>query len=97
VNQRAPPELTHEVPTGCALKEGVPDLRLSHTRELSAALGEIPYEVLERFTGLLGACPQVPGVPRAHVRALEVPHKRADQVVPAVDLAGWQVLEPRSG
>jgi hypothetical protein len=43
----------------------------------------------------LGAHPQVPGVPGVHVRALEVPHKRANQVDPVVDLAGRQVLEPR--
>jgi hypothetical protein len=30
-----------------------------------------------------------------HVRALEISHERADQVVPVVDLAGRQVLEPR--
>jgi hypothetical protein len=33
--------------------------------------------------------------PGVHVRGLEVPHERANQVVPVVDLAGWQVLEPR--
>jgi hypothetical protein len=31
-----------------------------------------------------------------HVRALEISHERADQVVPVVDLAGRQVLEPRT-
>jgi hypothetical protein len=30
-----------------------------------------------------------------YVRALEVPHECADQIVPVVDLAGRQVLEPR--
>jgi hypothetical protein len=30
-----------------------------------------------------------------HVRALEVPHEGADQVVPVVDLTGRQVFEPR--
>jgi hypothetical protein len=43
---------------------------------------------------LLGACAQVLGVSRALVRALEVPHEGADQIVPVVDLAGRQVLEP---
>jgi hypothetical protein len=73
----------------------VHDLRLGHARELRAALGEAPYEVPERLVGLLGACAQVPGVFRAHVRALEVPHEGADQIVPVVDLAGRQVLESR--
>jgi hypothetical protein len=31
----------------------------------------------------------------AHVCALEISHECADQVVPVVDLAGQQVLEPR--
>jgi hypothetical protein len=31
------------------------DLGLGHARELRAALGEAPYEVPERLTGLLGA------------------------------------------
>jgi hypothetical protein len=58
-------------------------------------LGETPYEVPERLAGLLSARAQVPGVSRAHVRALEVPHEGVDQIVLAVDMAGRQVLEPR--
>jgi hypothetical protein len=73
----------------------VHDFVLRHARELRTALAEAPYEVPERFAGLLGARTQVPGVPRAHVRALEISHERADQVVPVVDLAGRQVFEPR--
>jgi hypothetical protein len=46
--------------------------------------------------GLLGACAQIPGVSRAHVHALEVPHEGADQIVPVMNLAGRQVLVPRS-
>jgi hypothetical protein len=53
------------------------DLGLSYARELRAALGEAPYEVPKRLVGLLGACAQVPGVSRAHIRALEVPHEGA--------------------
>jgi hypothetical protein len=74
----------------------VHDLGLGHARELRAALREAPYEVPERLAGLLGARAQVPGVPKAYVRALEVPNEGADQVVPVMDLAGWQMLEPRS-
>jgi hypothetical protein len=47
VDRRAPPKLAHKVPTGCALEEGVHDLRLSDTRELSASLVKASYEVLE--------------------------------------------------
>jgi hypothetical protein len=67
------------------------------TRELRTTLGEAPYEVPKRLAGLLGACVQVPGVPRAHACALEVPHEGADQVIPVVDLTSWQVLEPHPG
>jgi hypothetical protein len=56
----------------------VHDLGLSHTRELSAALGKVWYEVPKRLAGLLGARSRDPRVPGAHVRALEVPHERAD-------------------
>jgi hypothetical protein len=37
---------------------------------------------------------QVPGVSRAHVCALEVPHEGADQIIPVMNLAGREVLEP---
>jgi hypothetical protein len=43
----------------------------------------------------MGACAQIPGVPKVHVRALEVPHEGVDQVIPVVDLSGRQMLEPR--
>jgi hypothetical protein len=78
VDQRAAPKLAHEVPAGRALEEGVHNLGLGHTWELHAALGEVSYEVLERLAGLLGVCSQIPGVSRAQVRALEVPHEGAN-------------------
>jgi hypothetical protein len=90
----AVPKFAHEVPAGRALEEGVHDLGLGDARELNTALGEVSYEVPERLAGLLGARMQVPGVPGEHVCALEVPHESADQVVPVVDLAGRQVLQP---
>jgi hypothetical protein len=88
VDRRAAPELAHKIPARGALEEGVHDFGLRHAWELHTAVGEAPYEVPERFAGLLGARAQVPGVSRAHVRALEISHERADQVVPVVDLAG---------
>jgi hypothetical protein len=91
------PELAHEVPAGRSLEEGMHDLGLGHTRELTTTLGEASYEVPERLAGLLGARPQVSGVPRAHVCALDLPYDCAHQVVPVMDLAGWQVFEPRPG
>jgi hypothetical protein len=47
VDQRASPELAHEVLAGGALEEGVHDLGLSHAREFSTTLGKASYEVPE--------------------------------------------------
>jgi hypothetical protein len=78
VDQRAAPELPHEVPADRTLEEGMYNLGLGHAQELRAALREAPYEVPEQLVGLLGARAQVPRVPKAHVRPLEVPHEGAD-------------------
>jgi hypothetical protein len=51
VNRRAAPELTHEVPAGGALEEGVHDLGLGHARELRTTLGKASYEVPEDSPG----------------------------------------------
>ena len=59
-------------------------------------LGEASHVVAEGLVGLLMTPFEVPGVPRAHVRALEIAHEDVDQVGPVVDLARRQVLEPRS-
>jgi hypothetical protein len=85
----------HKVPACGALEEGVHDFGLRHAWELRTALGEASYEVPERLAGLSGARAQVPGVPRAHVRALEISQECADQDVPVVDLGDRQVLESR--
>jgi hypothetical protein len=85
------------IPARGALEEGVHNLGLRHAWELRAALGEAPYEVPERLAGPLGAGAQVPGIPRAHVCALEVAHERVDQIILVMDLAGRQVLEPCPG
>jgi hypothetical protein len=64
IDQRAAPELAHKIPARGALEEGVHDLRLGHARELRAALGKAPYELPERFAGLLGTRAQVQEFPR---------------------------------
>jgi hypothetical protein len=76
VDRRAPPKFAHEIRAGRSLEEGVHDIRLCDARELGTT--QVSYEIPERLARPLGACPQVPGVPRAHVCALEVPHERAD-------------------
>jgi hypothetical protein len=94
---QAPSKLVYEVLTGRALEESVYDFRLGNARELGIVLGEVLYEVPERLIRFLGAPSQVPGDPGAHVRALEVSHERADQVIPTVDLTCQQMFEPRPG
>jgi hypothetical protein len=78
VDRRAPSKLTHKVLVSHPLEESMHDLRLGDAQELGTTLGKASYEIPERLTGPLGACPQVPGVPRADVCALDVPHERVD-------------------
>ena len=65
-------------------------------RKLIALLGEAPDVPTEGLTGLLTAVLEVPWVPRAFVRALEVSHKDLLQIHPTLDCVGWQVFQPRS-
>jgi hypothetical protein len=44
-----------------------------------------------------GGTSKIPGVPRAHVRALEVSSESLDQVIPVGDLRRRQMLQPGSG
>jgi hypothetical protein len=48
----------------------------------------------ERLSWQLAAASEIPGVPRAHVRALEVAGEGSDQVVPVGDLSQRQMLQP---
>ena len=59
-------------------------------------LGEASHVVVQGFVGLLLTPSEIPGVPRAHVCALDVAHENLDQVVPVVDLVRGEVLEPCS-
>jgi len=86
----------HQVPARRALEESVDDLDVRDAGELDALLGEAPHVVAQGLIGLLTAPFEVPGVPRAHVSALEVADEDLDQVGPIVDLVHGQVLEPRS-
>ena len=96
----------HEVPACCAFEEGIDDLDVDDLNvddldvddagELGALLGEASHVVAQGLIGLLATPFEVPGVSRAHIRALEVAHEDLDQVGPVVDLVRGQVLEPRS-
>jgi len=58
--------------------EGSDDVGVCDVGELGALLGESPNEVSEGLIGLLSAAPEVLGVPRTHVCALEVPDEDLD-------------------
>ena len=73
------------------------DVGVRDVGELGALFGETRDEVLERLVRLLPATPEVPGVSRAHVCALEVPNEDPDQVGSVVDQSLGKVLEPRPG
>ena len=62
------------------------DLRVTDAGQLGALFGEAPDEVSERLVWLLAAALKIPGVPRAHICALEVSDKDPNQVAPVVDL-----------
>jgi len=71
-------KLVHQVPARRALEEGVDDLDVGDTGELGALLGEASHLVAQGLIGLLPTPFEVPGVPGAHVRALEVAHEDLD-------------------
>jgi len=77
--------------------EGSDNVGVGDVGELGALFGEPPDEVSEGLIRLLPAAPEVPGVPRAYVCALEVPDEDPDQVGPVVDHALREVLKPCSG
>ena len=54
------------------------DVGVCDVGELGALLGETPNEVSEGFIGLLPAAPEVLGVSRTHICALEVPDEDLD-------------------
>jgi hypothetical protein len=59
-----------------------------------ALLRKSPDVVSQGFPWLLAAALEIPGVPRAHIRALEVSSEGFDQIVPVGDLRRGQMLQP---
>jgi hypothetical protein len=89
-------QLAHQVAAGGAGEERADDVRVGDVGQLGALLRESPDVVPERLSRLLVAASKIPGVPRAHVRALEVAGEGLDQVVPVGDLPRRQMLQPGS-
>jgi hypothetical protein len=89
-------QLAHQVTAGGAGEERADGIRIGDVGQLGALLRESPDLVPERLSRLLAAASEIPGVPRAHVRALEVAGEGLDQVIPVGDLPRRQVLQPGS-
>jgi hypothetical protein len=87
-------QLAHQVTAGGAGEERADDIRVGDVGQLGALLRESPDVVPERLPRLLATASEIPGVPRAHVRALEVADEGLDQVVPVGDLPRRQMLQP---
>ena len=91
-----PAQFSDQVSAGGAREECLDDFRVTDVGQLGAFLGEAPDEISKRFVRLLAATFEVPGVPGAHVCALEIPDEDLYQVAPVVDLQGREVFEPGS-
>ena len=81
-----PAQFSDQVSAGGAREECLDDFRVTDAGQLGAFLGEVPDEISKRFVRLLAATFEVPGVPEAHVGALEIPDEDPDQVALVVDL-----------
>jgi hypothetical protein len=90
-------QLAHQVAASGAGEERTDDIRVGDVGQLGALLRKPPDVVPQGFPWLLAAASEIPGVPRAHVCALEVSSEGFDQIVPVGDLRRRQMLQPGSG
>jgi hypothetical protein len=90
-------QLAHQVAASGAGEERADDIRVGDVGQLGALLRKPPDVVPQGFPWLLAAASEIPGVPRAHVCALEVSSEGFDQIVPVGDLCRRQMLQPGSG
>jgi hypothetical protein len=90
-------QLAHQVTTSGAGEERADDIRVGDVGQLGALLQKPPDVVPQGFPWLLAAASKIPGVPRAHVCALEVSSEGFDQIVLVGDLRRRQMLQPGSG
>jgi hypothetical protein len=84
------------VAAGGAGEERADDIRIGDVGQLGALLRESSDVVPKRLPWQLAAASEIPGVPWAHVRALEIAGEGLDQVIPVGDLPRRQVLQPGS-
>jgi hypothetical protein len=81
---------------GGSHKECSDDIGVSNIGQLGALQGEAPNVLAESLTRLLTIAPEVPGVARVHIGALEVPHENYHEVGPVMDATGQEVFQPSS-
>jgi hypothetical protein len=89
-------QFAHQVAASGAGEERPDDIRVGDVGKLGALLRKSPDVLSQGFPWLLAAASEILGVPRAHVRALEVSSECFDQIVPAGDLRRGQMLQPGS-
>jgi hypothetical protein len=90
-------QFAHQVAASGAGEERPDDIRVGDVGQLGALLRKPPDVLSQGFLCLLAAASEIRGVPRAHVRALEVSSEGHDQVVLVGDLRRRQMLQPGSG
>jgi hypothetical protein len=90
-------QFAHQVAASGAGEERPDDIRVGDVGQLGALLRKSPDVLPQGLSWLLAAASNIPGVPRAHVRALEVSSEGFDQVVPVGDLRRRQMLQLGSG
>jgi hypothetical protein len=90
-------QFAHQVAASGAGEERPDDIRVGDVWQLGVLLRKPPDVLSQGFPCLLVAASEIPRVPRAHVRALEVSSEGFDQVVPVGDLRRRQMLQPGSG
>jgi hypothetical protein len=81
-----------ELFAGGSHDEHLDDIGVSHIGQLGALLGEVPNVLMESFIWLLATAPEVPGVTRADIGTLEVPHENLHEVSLVVDATGRKML-----
>jgi hypothetical protein len=90
-------QFAHQVEASDASEERPDDIRVGDVGQLGALLRKLPDVLSQGFPWLLAAASEIPGVPRAHVCALEVSSEGLDQVVSVGDLRKRQMLQPGLG
>jgi hypothetical protein len=87
------PQFAHQVSARGADEEHPDDVRVGDVGQLGALLWKLSDVLSQGFPWLLAAASEIPGVPRAHVRTLEISSEGLDQVVPVRDLRRRQMLQ----